>query len=125
MRKSERIVSQKQIDALFTGTGSQSKAAFPIRTVYIIKEREVGREPVQLLVSVPKKRFKHAVDRNRVKRQLREAYRRNKHLLADVLPTEKAIDLAFIWLSPNHLPSADVERRIVTLIKHIAGSSFE
>ena len=119
-RKSERIVSQKQIDALFTGTGSHSKAAFPVRAVYIVKEREAGRQPVQLLLSVPKKRFKHAVDRNRVKRQLREAYRRHKHLLVDVLPAGKAADLAFIWLASSHLPSADVEKRVAALLKHIA-----
>jgi len=121
-RKQERIASQKQIDALFIGTGSLSKAAFPIRAVYIIKEREANREPVQLLLSVPKKRFKHAVDRNRVKRQLREAYRHHKNLLIEALPADKAVDLAFIWLSPSHQPSADVERRVVALLKHIAGS---
>ena len=118
--KTERIVSQKQIDALFTGTGSHSKAAFPVRAVYIVKEREAGRPSVQLLLSVPKKRFKHAVDRNRVKRQLREAFRHHKHLLIDALPDDKAVDLAFIWLSPSHLLSADIEKRVVALLKHIA-----
>lgn len=118
-KKSERIVSQKQIDALFTGSGSHSKAAFPVRAVYIIKEREAGREPVQLLLSVPKKRFKHAVDRNRIKRQLREAYRHHKHLVIDAMPADKAVDLAFIWLSPSHLPSADVEKCVIALLKSV------
>ena len=119
-RKSERIVSQKQIDELFLGTSSHSKAAFPVRAVYIINERARNREAVQVLLSVPKKRFKHAVDRNRVKRQLREAYRHNKHLLADHLPADKAIDIAFIWLASTHLPTEAVERRVVTLLNHIA-----
>jgi ribonuclease P protein component len=122
-KKQERIVSQKQIDALFIGTGSHSKAAFPVRAVYIIKERAKGREPVQLLLSVPKKRFKHAVDRNRVKRQLREAYRHHKHLLIDALPTDKAVDIAFIWLAPSHYPSEVTEKRVVALLTHIAQST--
>ena len=56
-------------------------AAFPLRVVYVNKERAHGEVPVQILISVPKKRFKHAVDRNRVKRQVREAYRLHKQVL--------------------------------------------
>ena len=119
-RKSERIVSQKQIDELFLGTSSHSKAAFPVRTVYLIKEREGSREAVQVLLSVPKRHFKHAVDRNRVKRQLREAYRHNKHLLTDRLPADKAVDISFIWLASKHLPTKAVEERVTSLLNHIA-----
>ena len=119
-RKSERIVSQKQIDELFLGTSSHSKAAFPVRTVYIIKVREGSREAVQVLLSVPKKHFKHAVDRNRVKRQLRDAYRHNKHLLIDRLPADKAVDISFIWQASKHLPTKAVEERVTSLLNHIA-----
>ena len=60
-------------------------AAFPLRVVYVNKERAQGEVPVQILISVPKKRFKHAVDRNRVKRQVREAYRLHKQVLYEAL----------------------------------------
>ena len=103
------MVSQKLIDTLFGGGCSQSMAAFPLRAVYIKKERAQGEAPVQILVSVPKKRFKHAVDRNRVKRQVREAFRQHKQLL-----------LAFIWLSDEHRPSRDVESRVVGLMQRVA-----
>ena len=95
-------------------------AAFPVRVVYILKERACEDDPaVQLLVSVSKRHFKHAVDRNRIKRQLREAYRQHKQLLADVLPADQQAALAFIWLSDNHLPSADIESRVVNLLHRI------
>ena len=131
-RKRERMVSRKLIDTLF-GTspvrrgllpgetrGSQSMAAFPLRAIYINKERAHGDAPVQMLVSVPKKRFKHAVDRNRVKRQVREAFRLHKQLLYDALPDNEQLLLAFIWLSDNHHPSQFVESRVVSLMQRVA-----
>ena len=69
----------------------------------------------QLLLSVPKKRFKHAVDRNRVKRQLREAYRHHKHLLDG-----KHMAVAFVWLTDAHFPSSVVEQRVKSLLTRIA-----
>ena len=80
-RKSERIHSLKQIDELFGGGKSRALSAFPIRVVYRYVHRLPTEAPFQVLISVPKRNLKHAVDRNRVKRQLREAYRLNKHLL--------------------------------------------
>ena len=118
--KLERIVSQKLIDELFTSGQSHSLTAFPLRAVYL----PCVAKPVQLqlLLSVPKRRFKHAIDRNRVKRQLREAFRKNKQLLADAVPDGQAVALAFIWMSDRHLPSADVEQRVVSLLKRIAAT---
>jgi len=119
-RKRERIVSLKLIESLFGGGCSQSVAAFPLRAVYmLLTERQTGDTPVQLLISVPKKRFKHAVDRNRVKRQIREAFRQHKDLLYHVLPDNQRLLLAFIWLSDEHRPSKEVEGRIVTLMWRI------
>ena len=115
--KQERLVSRKRIDMLFSG--SRSVAAYPLRAVYINTVR-AGEDAVQLLISVPKKRFHHAVDRNRVKRQIREAYRKNKWLIYDALPADKQLLLAFVWLSDRHLPSAEVEHRVVSLLQRVA-----
>ena len=118
-RKRERIASLKMIETLFGGGCSQSVAAFPLRAVYMLTERQTGDAPVQLLISVPKKRFKHAVDRNRVKRQIREAFRQHKDLLYPVVPETQRLLLSFIWLSDEHRPSKEVEGRIVTLMRRI------
>jgi len=108
--KSERLCSKKAIDALFAG-GNKSFSAYPIRVVYM-ERPEPG---VQILLSVSKRRFKHAVDRNRVKRQMREAYRLNKH----ILPADKGLFIAFIWLSDELFPSQVVTERIINLLNRI------
>lgn len=119
-RKRERMVSQKLIEELFQGEGSHSMAAFPLRAVYMKEQRHHGDAPVQLLVSVPKKRFRHAVDRNRVKRQLREAFRLNKGLLHDAVADTEQLLLALVWLSDRHVASAEVESRVAHLMRHIS-----
>lgn len=76
-------------------------AAFPLRMVYMQRKKEgeddAAEPPVAVLVSVPKKRFRHAVDRNRMKRLVREAYRLNKHILWNALE-EKDIRLALAFV---------------------------
>jgi ribonuclease P protein component len=79
LAKEERVSSKRLIDELFTGNNSRSLVAFPIRLVYMQVEKD--NPQAQILVSVSKRYFKKAVKRNRVKRQIREAYRKNKHLL--------------------------------------------
>ena len=61
---------------MFEGGVSKSFSIFPIRVVYMPVEQ--GEAPASILISVSKRRFKRAVKRNRVKRQIREAYRKNK-----------------------------------------------
>ena len=114
------MVSRKLIETLFGGGHSLSMAAFPLRVVYMTQKRTKKELPVQMLISVPKKRFKLAVDRNHVKRQVREAYRLHKALLYDVLPPDRQLLLAFVWLSDRRSSSADVEHRVVSLMQRIA-----
>ena len=121
--KKERVVSKKLIESLFEKGDSHSLAAFPLRVVYLQRERPQGEMPVQILISVPKKRFKHAVDRNRVKRQVRESYRYNKQAVWDITPEDKQLLIAFIWLSDRHYPTDEVQKRVVTLLQKIANRS--
>ena len=113
------MVSNLLIEALFENGSSQSVSAFPLRAVYQTIERREGHAPVQILISGPKKRFKHAVDRNRVKRQIREAYRQHKQLLWDSLADHQEMLLGFIWLSDRHYPTRDVESRVVRILEKV------
>ena len=115
-------MSRKVIDLLFSSTGSRKAVAFPVKAVYYIDNvREESAVPaVRVLMSVPKRYFKHAVDRNRVKRQLREAYRLNKNLLTSAVPEGKSVSVAFVFLSDRHWSSAEITARVVSLLMRIS-----
>ena len=120
LSKEERICSKKLINELFTGNG-RSMTAFPLRVVFM-KRTIVDDQPrAAMLVSVPKRYFKHAVDRNRVKRQVREAFRRNKSIITQNLTdAHEAVAMAFVWLTNEKFPSSEVENRMVRLLTRIS-----
>lgn len=120
LSKEERICSKKLINELFTGNG-RSMTAFPLRVVFM-KRTIVDDQPrAAMLVSVPKRYFKHAVDRNRVKRQVREAFRRNKSIITQNLTDDhEAVVMAFVWLTNEKYPSSEVENRMVRLLTRIS-----
>lgn len=76
LTKAEKLKSRKIIEALFVDGKSINKS--PLKVYYL---PNLKSKVSQVSFAVPKRNFKHAVDRNRIKRQLREAYRLNKHLL--------------------------------------------
>ena len=120
--KRERIVSRKLIEQLFCKDSSHSTSAFPLRIVYMEKERDEGDEPVLILVSVSKRHFKRAVKRNRVKRQIREAYRQHKQLLTEKMPQGRQLAIAFIWLADEFYDSRQVEKSVKRLLWKVAES---
>lgn len=111
LNKEERLCSRKAIEKLFDG-GHQSVSVYPIRAVFMPKEQS----GVRIMVSVSKRYFKSAVKRNRIKRQLREAYRLQKELL---LPMSGGIDIAFLWTSDEMLSTEKVFRRIHNILQRI------
>ena len=117
-KKSERLCSRILIDSLFQGA-SHSVSAYPIRAVFLPVNPEV-QTGVSVLISVPKKRFHDAVDRNRVKRQLREAYRKHKHSLAEQMTArEQGLLIAFIYVSAQIESTAYIEKRMTRLLEKI------
>lgn len=113
--KSERLCSRKAIEALFAG-GNRTFSAFPLRVVF----SEVEEPATQILISVSKRHFKHAVDRNRAKRQVREAWRLNRDILAD---SPHHYHLAFIWLANEPQPSDILHRKVKNLLHRIVESA--
>lgn len=120
MNKEERVTGRILVETLFGGGESRSMSYYPIRVVYCLTQREAAS--IRILVSVPKRCFKRAVKRNRVKRQLREAFRKNKHLLFDRMEAmpDKALAMAFIWMDNQLHDSDEVEKRVSSLLLRVS-----
>ena len=120
-KKAERLCSKKRIETLFAG-GSRAISAYPLRVVFRARgETDREKEAVSILITVSKRHFKHAVDRNRTKRLIREAYRLNKQLLLNAPALEgRKLDLAFIWLSDDLFDYPTIENKIKILLQRIA-----
>lgn len=82
---------------------------------------EEGFPAASVLVIVPKRRFKKAVDRNRVKRQIREAYRKNKEILLEPLNASgRKMAVALIWIDNRQRESAEVEAKVKRLLQLVS-----
>lgn len=100
--REEKLKSRKLIGRIFT-EGSVVKA-YPIRIQFVFVD-ESEQVFCQMGVSVPKRNFKSAVDRNRIKRQLREAYRMQKIDLIDRLKSaEKKVAMMVVFAGKEKLP---------------------
>ena len=122
LAKTERISGRTLPEELFNGGKSRSMSAFPIRMIYMRTENGEDNTPgAKILVSVPKRRFKHAVIRNRVKRQIREAYRKNKSIILGKLHDceRQSIAIAFIWQDNSLHKSPEVEDKIIKLLTRL------
>jgi len=101
--KQERLCSSKLTDRLFN-EGNRQIAVFPVRLVWLLTDDIEG---VQILISAPKRNFHHAVDRNHIKRQIREFYRTSSVPLKDLVAARnKGLVLAFLF-NDTHLWETD------------------
>ncbi len=111
--KEERLCYQKSIDRLFAK--GKSFIAYPLRIVYFVEEEsDAEKQFAQLLISVPKRKFKRANKRNRVKRLVREAYRLNKQEYISLL-REKSLrlEIAFLYLKDELPTYEEIEKSIL------------
>lgn len=105
--KNQKLKSRKAIAQLFIE--GQSAKSFPIKMIYLPVDKEENPE-VKVAFSVPKRNFKHAVDRNRIKRLLREAYRLNQYEFFE--GNDKTYNIMFIYMS-NKMPDyVEVESKL-------------
>ena len=113
--KREKLAGKKNIEELFKNSSS-----FYLHPL-ILKYREEPNPDIHFsraLFSVPKKKFKKAVDRNLIKRRLREAYRLQKF---EILPEENLpnYQLAFVYLDKTILPYAVIEQKLKVLLTRL------
>ena len=107
--KTEKLKSTATIDLLFSEGKSVSK--YPLRLVYLENPNET--EKLKFGVSVSKKYFKKAVDRNRFKRILRECYRLNKHQLLDNI--DKPYAMMFFYQTKEQLSYSEINEKTIQL----------
>lgn len=117
LTKAERLSSKKQIDLLFQKGISKWKGC--LRITFLLCN-ETQESPVQVMFSAPKKQYRRAVDRNLLKRRMREAYRLNKHILFDrILEDNKYIIIAFLYVGNEIEDYIRIESDMKELLKKI------
>lgn len=108
---SEKLKSKKLIQQVFES--GQSLKKYPI----LIRFHKIEGEQNSVGVSVSKRNFKNAVDRIRIKRQLREAYRLHKHKIYD--RTESRYAIMIIFIGRKHLSSETIHQQVANLLQNI------
>lgn len=118
--REERLKSRKVIQRLF-GREGESFGHYPLRIIWVFLDAPLSSAPVQFGLSVPKKNFKKAVHRNRIRRLLREAYRLNKHRLYRSLEGEdRQLACMVLYTGREELPFAEIERAMRDMLRRFA-----
>ena len=136
--KNERVAGEKRIESLFTQ--GRTFLSYPFRVVYLETAEKTDEKvmpkmtdtpcnleaplkpevPMSILISIPKRKMKSAVDRNRMKRLTREAYRLNKYrFLGWEAVGDRHFDVAFICVADKPCDYATVEKGMRKAIKEL------
>lgn len=115
--KEERVTGAKRVDALFAS--GRSFISYPLRVVFAQHEQS-ALPSCSILVTVPKKRIKKAVHRNRIKRLIREAYRLNKKLVNDIELNEQSLDIAFVYIKDEVSDFKEIDKAMKKALKQVA-----
>lgn len=115
-RREERLKSRKEIERLFRE--GKSFGHYPLRLIWLPMRERRSEYPVQFALSVPKRKFKGAVQRNRIRRQVREAYRLNKHrLYRGLAGEERQIACMILYIAGEPLPFSQIEMAMQGMIR--------
>lgn len=116
LNKNERLKSKKNTGLLFKN--GDSLFSFPFKLVYKWLEEGSDKNSVQLLVSVPKKKFKNAVDRNLLRRRIKEAFRKNKTEI-DITNVNKPLAIAIIYTHHEIRDFNDLQKRLTLILRKL------
>jgi ribonuclease P protein component len=111
--KQERLCNRNDFQRLFSE--GKSFYCYPFKCVYLWKDE--GNFSAKIAISASKKKFKHAVDRNKIKRLIRENYRLKKELLYQKYAnTPQSIDILIIYTETKILSFSFLQKKIIELI---------
>lgn len=113
--KKERLKNKSDFNTLIKN--GVSFTLFPFK-VYFYKTQNTSSAPVLVGISIPKRKFSKAVDRNKLKRLVREAYRLNKHIVYQNLKEQKSsLKILFVYLADKPLPFIKIEKKIKLILQ--------
>ncbi|TWR31692.1 ribonuclease P protein component [Mucilaginibacter pallidiroseus] len=117
-KKEERLCNKRLIDGLFHNGSSFLCYPFRVTWQYATTPQP---HPAQVVIAVAKKRFKHAVDRNLIKRRMREAYRLHKQIaLYQALQTaDKHIIMSLSYIGKEIMPFDVIEKKMLKLMQQL------
>ncbi|HET6244723.1 MAG: ribonuclease P protein component [Bacteroidetes bacterium] len=116
-KKEERLCNRNQIKELFE-KGNVIKA-YPLKMLWEKKD-DNDTFPVQILIAVPKRNIKKAVLRNKIKRRIREGYRKNKYRFQEAIINQKLSCSAVILFSgKEEISYIDTETKIIQLLERL------
>lgn len=119
--KKEKLCSTVAVEQLFMrGSGTSGALDYPLRAVWRSNPRRRSDAPVAFLITVPKKRLRHAVDRVTMRRRIREAYRLQRQVYP--MPQGTRIDLAFVYVANRLMPYSAVYAAVGKLLARIQQS---
>ncbi len=116
-KKEERLC--KRTDLEFLLKKGQSFNRFPLRVTYVAHTPALS-PPLRIAISVPKRKVKNAVDRNRMKRLVRESYRLQKHALIPFLEERKvSLDVLLVFTGNLNITFTLVQDKIILILQRL------
>ncbi len=117
-KKWERITSPITIDTLFKGGSTEFE--FPFKVFYSFGMTTPLKGRIEMAIAVPKKRLKHAHERNYIKRLTREAFRLNKPSLLQTLEQcEKKLSVFFVYVGTADVKPAQLQQKIIVILNRL------
>jgi len=118
IKKIERLKSKKSIDTLFAK--GDSVFAYPLKLIYKTTTETDNPGLISFGISVPKRSFKRAVDRNLLKRRIREAYRLNNHPLKNhISESQHQLSMMFIYVGKTVEPYDIIEKGMTKVLSNL------
>lgn len=119
LRKRDKLKSSLEIEAIYHE--NKFVVSFPLKCYYSFSEKKEHQNAVRVAFAVPKKNFKLAVERNTLKRRMREAYRLHYHTFFESFSEQNDQQLAlfFIYIGKEMADFANITENMLHIFKKL------